>query len=92
MTSRACQDADVCTPERARASSLLVTADLPLTSPLAHARNSTPATSQTRLPARGNAVDDATIADVRHSTVSSRQALALVTASFSPQSSTAWPP
>jgi hypothetical protein len=46
VTSRTCQDADVCTPERARASSPLVTADLPLTYPLTHARNSTPATSQ----------------------------------------------
>jgi hypothetical protein len=44
VTSRTCQDADVCTPEHARASSPLVTADLLLTPPLAHARASTPAT------------------------------------------------
>ncbi len=37
----------------------------------------------------GNAVDDATVADVRRGTASSRQAHALVTASFSPQSSLA---
>jgi hypothetical protein len=74
-------------PERARTSSPLVTLVLRLTSPRSSSSTMSPSTPWTSSPARGNAVDDATVADVRRSTVSSRQAHEHVTALFSPQSS-----
>ncbi|KAK1616311.1 hypothetical protein QYE76_021828 [Lolium multiflorum] len=69
-------------PGRDRAPSPHVTLVLPSLSPRANRLAVDPATSQTRPLVRTGAVDDATIADVRRSTVSYRHTPALVTASF----------